>query len=249
MIKIKILFTYTTLFFIYIINYANAALEVDYFLHLDTATQIEISNIAIPEKGMMIYNTTSNAINYYNGVNWITLKSNSIYDTNDQISGNREIDLNTSSLGFLNGNIGIGDVTPDATLDVAGSFRIDGSFQDKDGDTGTNSQFFTSTGLAIDWISTGLAPNIANDTISVLASTTTTIVLTGSNFVPTSTVMIPGFNGTINSISISSPVKIELNITTATAATFDIVVLNNSIANTHWTGNGIGLLEVNANEQ
>ena len=50
------------------------------------------------------------------------------------------------------GNVGIGDTTPDATLDVAGSFRLDGTFGDKDGDVGTTGQILSSTATGTDWI-------------------------------------------------------------------------------------------------
>ncbi len=51
-----------------------------------------------------------------------------------------------------NGNVGIGDDTPDAKLDVAGSFRLDGTFADKDGDVGTSGQVLTSTLNGTDWV-------------------------------------------------------------------------------------------------
>ncbi len=53
---------------------------------------------------------------------------------------------------FSGGNVGIGDATPDALLDVAGSFRLDGTFGDKDGDTGTSGQLLASTGSGTNWI-------------------------------------------------------------------------------------------------
>jgi len=53
-----------------------------------------------------------------------------------------------------NGNVGIGDTSPDALLDVAGSLRLDGTFGDKDGDVGTAGQILSSTGTGTDWIST-----------------------------------------------------------------------------------------------
>lgn len=56
-----------------------------------------------------------------------------------------------------NGNVGIGDGTPDAKLDVAGSFRLDGTFADKDGDVGTAGQILSSTATGTDWIA---APSV-----------------------------------------------------------------------------------------
>ena len=49
-----------------------------------------------------------------------------------------------------NDNVGIGDTSPDAMLDVAGSFRLDGTYADKDGDVGTSGQILSSTGTGTD---------------------------------------------------------------------------------------------------
>jgi len=217
----------------------------NYIFSLEQATQTEISNISTPQKGMMLYNNTTNEINYYTGIAWIILSAKNLYAENSQMTSNREVNLSTHSLAFTRGNTGIGDTTPDATLDVAGSFRLDGTLQDKDGDVGSAYQILTSTSTGIDWTSSVSAPNLSNNTISVASSTTATITLTGTNFIPTSTVSITGFDGTINSTNVLSPVKIELNITTGAAGTFDIVVSNNGVANTLWAGNGVGLLQVN----
>lgn len=48
------------------------------------------------------------------------------------------------------GRVGIGDATPDALLDVAGSFRLDGTFADKDGDDGVLGQILASTATGTD---------------------------------------------------------------------------------------------------
>ncbi len=50
------------------------------------------------------------------------------------------------------GNVGIGDTSPDALLDVAGSFRVDGTFGDKDGEAGTSGQILSSTATGTNWI-------------------------------------------------------------------------------------------------
>jgi len=243
--KIKILFINTVLFVFLSMSYTNAAFDGNYTFSLESATQVEINAIITPQEGMMVYNITSNKINYYNGTAWVVLSAEGMYGTNAQLTGDREVDLNTNNLGFINGNTGIGDATPDATLDVAGSFRLDGVFQDKDGDNGTSGQALTSTGTGTDWTSSVSAPNISSNTIVISASTTTTITIVGSNFIPTSAVIIPGFNGTINSINVASPTQIEVDITTGAAATFDIVISNNGVLNTQWAGNGVGLLVVN----
>ena len=87
-------------------------------------------------------------------------------------------------------------------------------------------------------------PYIKDTSIIVPVSTTKTIMLNGYNFIPTSTVTIPGFDGTINSVQAVSPLQIELNITTGNINTFDLVVSNNGVLNTQWPGNGTGVLHV-----
>ncbi|RUM71706.1 MAG: hypothetical protein DSZ09_02590, partial [Sulfurovum sp.] len=74
-------------------------------------------------------------------------------------------------------------------------------------------------------------------------TTTGTLNFAGSNFLPTSIVTIPGFDGTINSTTILSPTNFTLNVTSGTtAANYDIVVSNGGVLNTEWSGNGANLL-------
>jgi hypothetical protein len=95
-----------------------------------------------------------------------------------------------------------------------------------------------------------LAPYISNSTVHLSTSSAHTVTINGNNFTSTSTVTIPGFNGSINSINVISPFKIELDITTAGVGTFDIVVSNGAVSNRQWTGNGVGLIYVsNTNGQ
>jgi len=242
--KNKILFLKVLMALFFSTSFSLAAFDGNYIFQLEPATKAIIDSISIPKKGMMIYNTTDNKINYYDGILWIVLDTN-IYNSNGKLPENRVVNLNTNTLTFINGNVGIGSTIPDATLDVNGSLRVDGIYYDKDGDTGTAAQILTSTSSGTDWTSTVLAPNISNGTINVAVSTTVTITLTGYNFIPTSTVTISGFNGTINSVNPVSPTEIQVNITTGSANTFDIVVSNNGILNTQWVGNGTSLLQVN----
>ncbi len=221
------------------------AIDGNYLFSLESATQATINAITTPQKGMMVYNSTTNKINYYNGTAWIVMRGNSIYNSDGQLTNHRNVDLNTHTLNFTNGNMAIGTLSPTASLDVNGSLRIDGIYYDKDGNTGTQGQILTSTTNGTKWTASVLAPNISNSTINVAAASTLTITLNGENFIPTSTVSIPSFDGTINSVTPLSPTEIQVNITTGTANTFDIVVSNNGILNTQWAGNGVGLLQVN----
>jgi len=243
--KIILLITQAIISFFLCTTTLSAALNGEYLLRLTSGTQTEVNNIAAPLVGMMVYNTTIHKINYYNGVSWITLSGDSVYTADGQLAANRNVDINTHTLAFTNGKIGIGDITPDATLDVNGSFRVDGAYYDKDGDAGTAGQILTSSGGGIDWTSSASVPYISNSTISVAASSAVTIVLNGDNFIPSSSVAIPGFDGVINSINVISPMEIQVDITTGAANTFDIVISNNGILNTQWVSNGVGLLQVN----
>jgi len=243
--KKKILFSNIILFLIMSISFLCAVVDGNYLFQIEAATQTTINAITNPQQGMMIYNSTTNRINYYNGTSWITLQGNSIYNSDGQLTNNRSVDLNTNNLSFINGNVAIGSITPNATLDINGSVKIDGIFYDKNGSVGTSGQVLTAGLGGIEWTSSVIAPYISNTPIAVTASTTVTITLNGENFIPSSAVTIPGFNGIINSINTISPSEIQVNITTGTAATFDIVISNNGILNTQWVGNGVALLQVN----
>jgi len=244
----KLIFMFTVLY----VSCASAAFDGGYIFQLESATQATIDAIPTPKIGSMIYNTNDNKIYYYNGSSWNSVVSSNIYSTNAQIANNREVDLNTHTMSFINGNVGIGDSTPDATLDVAGSFRLDGIYYDKDGDTGTAGQVLSSTVTGTDWVDVNLkpVPYISNSVINASISSTKVIILTGYNFISTSTVTIPGFDGSINSINVISPSEIQLNITTGVVNNFDLIVSNNGIMNTQWLNNGVSLLHVsNANGQ
>ena len=226
------------------ISFAQAV-DGNYLFSLESATQADINAITSPQKGMMLYNATTHKINYYNGTAWIVMRGESIYNSNGQLTNHRNVDLSTHTLNFAHGNMAIGTLAPNANLDVNGSLRINGIYYDKDGNSGIQGQILTSTANGTKWTASVPVPNISNSTINVAAASTLTITLNGENFIPTSTVNIPGFDGTINSVTPLSPTEIQVNITTGAVNTFDIVVSNNGVLNTQWAGNGVGLLQVN----
>jgi len=71
-------------------------------------------------------------------------------DANDQLA------FSTGGIEVLrmdtNQSVGIKTSTPTATLDVNGSFRLKGTFADKDGDVGNIGQILSSTSIGTDWI-------------------------------------------------------------------------------------------------
>lgn len=91
----------------------------------------------------------------------------------------------------------------------------------------------------------GSVPFVSSSSLIVPPSTTQTISVIGTTFVPTSVVSFPGFGGIINSTTVISPTQIDVNVTTtATEAAYDIVVNNSGDDNTVWVGNGVGAFEV-----
>jgi hypothetical protein len=73
------------------------------------------------------------------------------------------------------------------------------------------------------------------------------LTINGLNFTPTSAVSVPGFDGTVDTVNTTSPTQMAVTFTPGAAqATYDIVISNNGVLNTLWTGNGEDLLVVNA---
>jgi len=61
--------------------------------------------------------------------------------------------INANQLYLNNdGNVGIGTNAPDEELHIAGDMRLDGAFEDKDGDAGTSGDVLTSTATGTDWV-------------------------------------------------------------------------------------------------
>ena len=96
------------------------------------------------------------------------------------------------------------------------------------------------------WISSNPIPYIKTSSPFIFATwETKTITIIGDNFIPTSTAYIPGFDGSIDSISVISPYQMDLTITAWNSTwTYDLVVSNWWVLNTLWSWNGQGLIEV-----
>ncbi len=81
------------------------------------------------------------------------------------------------------GNVGIGTAVPDEALQVAGNMRLDGSFEDKDGDAGTSGQVLTSTATGTDWVAASAVGTDNQDLSSsvVTANESVSIEISGGN--------------------------------------------------------------------
>lgn len=75
-------------------------------------------------------------------------------------------------------------------------------------------------------------------------STQDTFTLNGVNFKPGTILTIPGFDGTIDTVTIVSPTELEFTITSGPAVAVYDIVLANRANNTEWGGNGVNLLSV-----
>lgn len=67
----------------------------------------------------------------------------------------------------------------------------------------------------------------------------------GQNFTPNTSLTIPGFDWSINSISVVSPTQIDLNVTSwSNEVDYDIVLSNNGTLNSLWSWNGVWYFKV-----
>ena len=108
--------------------------------------------------------------------------------------GNEAIRIDAAS------KVGIGTATPDESLHVANNMRLDGSFEDKDGDAGTAGQILSSTATGTDWVD---APSFS-ETETSLVQNTTTGVITYTNETTTSQTANVVAAETTNSISVGA---------------------------------------------
>ncbi|SMC32231.1 hypothetical protein SAMN05660703_0113 [Cellulophaga tyrosinoxydans] len=60
-------------------------------------------------------------------------------------------------------NVGIGVAVPDEKLHIGGNMRLNGSFEDKDGDAGTAGQILSSTATGTDWVDPAPSATVSAD--------------------------------------------------------------------------------------
>ena len=109
---------------------------------------------------------------------------------------------------------------------------------------------YSGAEITINWVWWGWSgwwvPYITTDTLfSLWTNQSQNISLDWLNFTPTSTLIIPDFDGTINSVTAVSPVRIDANITSGNSTRmYDIVVSNDWILSSIWPGNWANLLNI-----
>ncbi|HHB77735.1 MAG TPA: hypothetical protein ENK85_00715 [Saprospiraceae bacterium] len=72
-------------------------------------------------------------------------------DVKDGSNSNYAVYANNGQ-SFFRDFVGIGTTAPDEALHVAGNMRLNGSFEDKDGQAGTAGQVLSSTATGTDWV-------------------------------------------------------------------------------------------------
>ena len=121
------------------------------------------TNVASPVSGQLIYNSTSNKVNYYNGADWIsvpdgtgiggsgTVNTIPVFTSTGEIGDSRlETSGQTSSATFTFQTTGLTTFVGD--VKVSGYLELAAGLKDKDGDLGTSGQLLSSTGTATNWI-------------------------------------------------------------------------------------------------
>jgi hypothetical protein len=165
----------------------------------------------------------------------------------DDTGGDIKLTFGQSLNKYLQWNVGNSRFNLSDTIEIDGGILIAGSYSDKDGDTGLNGQVLSSTITGTDWVtnSSNPIPFISSTNLKINPSTSKIITIEGYNFTPTTSVSIPGFDGTINSTTPLSSTLLEINLTAGTTqTTYDIILSNNGVLNTEWSGNGVNILSV-----
>ncbi len=172
---------------------------------------------------------------HYSAGTGINLSATNVFSAEDAIVGNEVVDVTTDS-GLERSGAGT----------TADPYTVGLTSACSDGEVLSWSAGSTS------WVCTtpaSPAPFITSNMQSLGTSSTATVTIKGYNFIPTTAVAIPGFGGTIDNVNIISPVEMALTLTTdTTTGLYDIVLSNDGILNTIWSGNGEDLLRVSNND-
>ena len=105
----------------------NAQIEAGLLLGLINATTTEMNAVTGAETGSILYNTTENAIYQFDGSSWSNVSDNGVNLATQNLtqdSETRTYNINGQNLGLTNGKVGIGNNTPNSTLQVSGSVSM-----------------------------------------------------------------------------------------------------------------------------
>jgi len=96
-----------------LISSAYAAFSGNYVFQLESGTQVERdTNITTPQPGMMIFNTTSNSIEHYNGTTWVANTASNIPYITDTFT--YAVPVNSTNIIGINGE----NFTPNTTVSI-----------------------------------------------------------------------------------------------------------------------------------
>lgn len=106
--------------------------------------------------------------------------------------------------------------------------------------------FFDGTKwIFLDNVHTPYITNVIPETVN--SKQTTLVTFRGIDFTQNTQLTIPNFTGTINSVTIVSPRRIDVNLSAndSPVGLYDIILTDNDrVNNTSWVGNGVGKLEI-----
>ena len=149
-------------------------------------TTVQRDAIVTPATGLQIYNTTTNANEYYNGTTWISLSGSvNIYNTNGTLTGNRTVS-GSSTLTFNTGGVIISNSNTGVPLIIS---------RNNDGNVGVNfinsgysassagyivvrngGNFLINSTIEDLWLGTGGSSNWNNPSIAIKKTTGNVVV-------------------------------------------------------------------------
>lgn len=131
---------------------------------LTTIQKNAINPNATTDKGLQVFDTDTNTVWYWNGIEWIENSGKNIYNSDGTLIANRVITQGNNTLSFqsnstngfsidgttlsvdaANNRLGIGTTTPTETVDVTGNIKFSAALMPNNS-AGTDGQVLTSSG-------------------------------------------------------------------------------------------------------